>query len=134
VLRLVADRVKLIAGLQLAAGIADRRSTMAILANVLLRAEKSGSVLIAATDLNVTMTTEVQADIQTQGGITIGARHLLEAVKAMPGERVQIAVDTGNYAEITSGKAKVRLVGCRIATSRSCRRRRARSSTSTSSG
>ena len=41
-------------GLYLAHGIADRKSTMPILANVLLRTEGKDKLLCGATDLNVT--------------------------------------------------------------------------------
>src|SRR5207244_8552153 len=80
------EKGTLLSGLYLAQGIADRKSTMPILANVLIRTEGRDQVLVAATDLNVTVTAELPAKIQTEGGITLGARHLHAIVKALPGD------------------------------------------------
>ena len=48
-------------GLYLASGIADRKSTMPILANVLLRSDGKERIVCAATDLNVAVSAEVPA-------------------------------------------------------------------------
>ena len=47
------EKNQLLKGLYLALGIADRKSTMPILANVLCRTEGKDHVLCAATDLTV---------------------------------------------------------------------------------
>jgi len=48
-------------GLRLAQGIADRKSTMPMLANVLLRTQGKNQILVAATDLNVSLTAELKS-------------------------------------------------------------------------
>ena len=63
-------------GLYLASGIADRKSTLPILANVLLRTEGKGKVLCAATDLSVTTTVALDAKVEKEGGLTVSARQL----------------------------------------------------------
>jgi len=45
------DRGAALKGLRLAQNIADRKSTMPMLANVLLRVSGKGQLLVAATDL-----------------------------------------------------------------------------------
>ena len=55
-------------GLYFAQGIADRKSTMPILANVLLRTDGPGRLLVAATDLNLTVTTVLPCDATIEGG------------------------------------------------------------------
>ena len=47
------QKSEFVRGLRLAQSIADRKSTMPMLANVLLRAMGKGKLLVAATDLNV---------------------------------------------------------------------------------
>ena len=49
-------RNEFLRGLRLAQGIADRKSTMPMLANVLLRTQGKNQLLVAATDLNVSLT------------------------------------------------------------------------------
>jgi DNA polymerase-3 subunit beta len=98
-------------GLYLAQGIADRKSTMPILANVLLRTEGRDKLLVAATDLNVTVTAELPAKVVTEGGITLGARHLHEIVKALPGDTVSLKRADNSYAELRAGKVEYKVVG-----------------------
>jgi hypothetical protein len=49
-------KIEFLRGLRLAQGIADRKSTMPMLANVLLRTQGKNQLLVAATDLNVSPT------------------------------------------------------------------------------
>ena len=100
-----------LSGLYLAQGIADRKSTMPILANVLLRTEGKETLLVAATDLNVTVTSELSAKIITEGGLTLGARHLHEIVKALPGDSVSLRRADNQYAELRAGKVEYKVVG-----------------------
>src|SRR3954451_24171076 len=94
------DKGTLLSGLYLAQGIADRKSTMPILANVLVRTEGREKVLIAATDLNVTVTAELPAKVATEGGITLCARPLHEIIKALPGDSVSLKRGDNQYADI----------------------------------
>ena len=61
-------------GLRLAQGIADRKSTMPMLANVLLRTQGKNQLLVAATDLNVSLTAELKSTNASDGGLTLGPR------------------------------------------------------------
>src|SRR5437868_14387347 len=94
------EKASLLQGLYLAQGIADRKSTMPILANVLLRTEGRDKLLVAATDLNVTVTAELPAKVTSEGGITLGARHLHEIVRALPGDTVALKRADNSYAEL----------------------------------
>jgi DNA polymerase-3 subunit beta len=105
------EKSTFLGGLYLAQGIADRKSTMPILANVLLRTEGKEKVLVAATDLNVTVTAELPAQISGEGGLTLGARHLHEIVKALPGGVVSLKRSDNQYAELRAGKVEYKVVG-----------------------
>jgi DNA polymerase-3 subunit beta len=59
-------------GLRLAQGITDRKSTMPMLANVLLRTQGKNQLLVAATDVNVSLTAELKSHNASDGGIAIG--------------------------------------------------------------
>ena len=59
-------------GLRLAQGIADRKSTMPMLANVLLRTQGKNQLLVAATDLNVSLTAELKSTNAQEGGQPLG--------------------------------------------------------------
>ena len=98
-------------GLRLAQGIADRKSTMPMLANVLLRTQGKNQILVAATDLNVSLTAELKSTNSSEGGLTLGAKNLYELVANAPGDEVTVKKTDNHWAEIKSGKVTYRIVG-----------------------
>ncbi len=105
------DKATLLQGLYLAQGISDRKSTMPILANVLLRTDGKDMLLVAATDLNVTVTAELPCKVEKEGGLTVGAKHLHDIVKSLPGESLSLKRADNNYAEIRAGRVDYKVVG-----------------------
>jgi len=98
-------------GLYLAQGIADRKSTLPILANVLLRTDGKDRVVVAATDLSTTVVATLAAKVEKEGGLTVTARQLHEIVKNLPGDDVRVRRNDQNWAEIKAGKAEYKVVG-----------------------
>jgi DNA polymerase III subunit beta len=98
-------------GLRLAQGIADRKSTMPILANVLLRTDGKSKLLLAATDLNVSVSAELAVKVDREGGITVGAKPLHDIVSNMPGEDIVFRRSDNNWADIRAAKVEYKLVG-----------------------
>jgi len=105
------EKNQLLRGLYLAAGIADRKSTMPILANVLVRTDGKDRVLCAATDLNVAVMVTLPAKVETEGGLTLGARQFHEIAKGLAGDDVHLKRTEQNWAEIRAGRAEFKLVG-----------------------
>jgi DNA polymerase-3 subunit beta len=96
--------------LQLCQGVVEKRSTIPILSNVLLKAA-DGRLQIAATDLDVTILSSCGARITTPGGVTIEAKRLFDVVRSMPDEDVHFTLQENNSMLIESGTAKFRLLG-----------------------
>ncbi|WP_437778884.1 DNA polymerase III subunit beta [Sorangium sp. So ce1097] len=90
------DLLRLVARCQ---GVADKKSAMPALANVLLAAE-GNAVRVAATDLYLGVTGQTHADIKTGGSVAVPARDLLERVKAMPDGPVQITTTEGAHTSL----------------------------------
>jgi DNA polymerase III subunit beta len=105
------DKNQLLRGLYLAHGIADRKSTMPILANVLLRSEGKDRVLCAATDLNVAVMASLPAKVEKEGGLTVAARQLYEIAKGLSSDDVLLRRTEQNWAEIKAGRAEFKVVG-----------------------
>lgn len=105
------EKSDLLRGLYLASGIADRKSTMPILANVLLRSVGKDRVLFAATDLNVTVLASLPAKVEAEGALTLNARQFHEIAKGLPGPQVHVRRTEQNWAEISAGRAEFKLVG-----------------------
>jgi len=104
-------RNDLLRGLYLTHGIADRKNTIPILANVLIRTSGKERVLFAATDIKVAMMVNASAKISDEGGITVGARQLYEIVKGLGGEEVRLQRTEQNWLRIESGKTEFKVVG-----------------------
>lgn len=98
-------------GLHLAQSIADRKSTMPVLANALIRTEGKDTILCAATDLRVTVVAEAKTEVVKEGSLSIGAKHLYEIVRGLPSEDVHFKSTQNNWAEIKGGNAQYRVVG-----------------------
>src|ERR1700727_2461134 len=86
-------------GLRLAQGIADRKSTMPMLANVLLRTQGKSQILVAATDLNVSLTAELKSTNTSEGGLTLNAKSLYELIANAPGEEISLKKTDNHWAE-----------------------------------
>src|SRR6266571_3145501 len=109
-MELTVARVDLQKELQLCQGVVEKRSTIPILSNVLLKAADA-RLQIAATDLDVTILSSCAAKITTPGGVTIEAKRLFDIVRSLPDEDLHVAMQENNSMLIESGTAKFRLLG-----------------------
>jgi len=105
------DKNSLQRGLYLAHGIADRKGSMPILANVLIRSEGPDRISFSATDLKVTVVVSLPAKVEQEGGVTVGARQLFEIAKGLSSDEVLLRRTENNWLEIKSGRAQFNVVG-----------------------
>jgi DNA polymerase-3 subunit beta len=109
-MELTVGKAELQKELQLCQGVVEKRSTIPILSNVLLRAA-DGRLQIAATDLDVTILSSCGARVTTPGGVTIEAKRLFDIVRSLPDEDVHFTLQENNSINVESGTAKFRLLG-----------------------
>jgi DNA polymerase-3 subunit beta len=91
-------------------GIADRKSTMPILAHVLLDASNDG-LTVSATDLDVGLSGTYKAEVADAGSVAVHARQLYEVVKSLPTKTTEIVRQDNNWIELKAGSSRFRLVG-----------------------
>ena len=91
-------------------GIIEKRHTIPILANVLIEAN-NGGIVITATDLEVGIKSSYQADVVTEGKVTVSAKKLFEIIKELPNKTIQFTSKSNFWVEITCGKSIFNLVG-----------------------
>jgi DNA polymerase-3 subunit beta len=82
------DLLRIVARMQ---GVAERKSTMPVLANVLLAVDGNNTLRIAATDLYLALMGRISADISKPGSVAVSAKDLFERVKMMPDGPVVIS-------------------------------------------
>jgi len=101
-------------GLARLQSIVEKRSTMPILANVLLEATNEsghGVLSLAATDLEVGIRSTHPASIETPGAITTSAKKIYEIVRELPDESIQIEVSSNAFLRITCARVEFNLAG-----------------------
>lgn len=98
-------------GLSRTHAVADRKSSMPILSNVLLSADDAGILRLAATDLYLAVSANVEAQVKRPGSVALSARTVFEIVKNLPEGEVKLAVDKNHAVQLRSGKIKFRVPG-----------------------
>jgi DNA polymerase-3 subunit beta len=83
-------------------GVADKKSTMPVLSNVLLEVSGPDQLRLAATDLYLAVSGTIKARVDKGGSIAIVARDLFERVKMMPEGQISIATTEGSATTIRS--------------------------------
>lgn len=90
--------------------VVERKSTMPILANVLLEADKK-RLKVSATDLEVGVAVDCPAEVIKGGKVTVFARGLFDIVKEFSNELVHVKLLSNNWLSLNCGKAEFKVVG-----------------------
>jgi DNA polymerase-3 subunit beta len=111
-MKVVLERNALLKTLGHVQSVVEKRNTIPILANVLIRAEKNG-VSFTATDMDLEMNEKVAGDVAKTGARTAPAHTLYDIVRKLPdGAQVEISAgDAGNQLTLSSGRSNFKL-GC----------------------
>ncbi|WP_410795905.1 DNA polymerase III subunit beta [Parvularcula sp. LCG005] len=109
-MKVTIERATLLKALSHAQSVVERRNTIPILSNVLMRAD-GGTLSLTATDLDIEILEKVPADIEQPGAATASAVTLFDIVKKLPdGGQILLETrgETGRLA-IESGKSSFQL-------------------------
>jgi len=110
-MQITCEQQQLLKGIQTVSRVVSSRTTMPILANVLLETMKEG-VRLVATDLELGIQTVVPATVKKGGAITLPARLLGEIIGNLPEAAVDLRVQEGGaQVEIQCQDTSVEVVG-----------------------
>jgi DNA polymerase-3 subunit beta len=102
------ERNALLASLSAVVGVVERRHTLPILSNLLLE-KKGGTLTLLATDLELQVSTQLDAQAGEDFAITIAARKLFDIVRALP-DSAKVKLDTkDSQVVVTAGKSRFTL-------------------------
>jgi len=113
-MKLTIEKPNLQRGLARLQAIVEKRSSMPILANVLVTASgkgDSGRLELAATDLEVGIRGSQSAKVQKPGALTISARKLYDIVRELPDETIQLEATPNAYLDIRCGRSHFTVAG-----------------------
>lgn len=100
----------LLAGIQKTMGIVEKKTTMPILNNVLIRAE-GGKVTIIATDREITLVANYDAEILSDGDVTVSAKKIYEMIREMPESLIHVIKNEANALTISCQKVVYKING-----------------------
>ena len=100
----------LLTHLQKVCNIVSRRPVLPILNNVRLEAEDN-ILNLKATDPEITIRTELRADVEYSGVTTLPAKSLLALVSKLKGDKIEINCGDNHHAAIKCGSAEFLLKG-----------------------
>ena len=109
-MRFTISREKLQEGLAAVTPTTPPKTTLPVLANILVETTDRG-IRLSGTDLDIAVTTEVAADVETQGAITIPAKKLSEIAKELAPSPVRIATSGEQRITIDCGRSHFKLLG-----------------------
>ena len=104
------DQAQFLSALALAQTVADRRSTMPVLANVLLRAD-GDAVTCSATDMMISVSERVPAKVGKAGALSLGVRHLHGVVRTLRGDTLSLTRLDNHWAQILAARSEFKLMG-----------------------
>jgi len=103
-------RDKLHEGLTAVAASVPVKTTLPVLANILVEASKDG-LRLSATDLDIAVSTVIPASVDQEGALTLPARKLSEIVKELPNAAVRMTGSGEQRVQIECGRSKFKLLG-----------------------
>jgi DNA polymerase-3 subunit beta len=109
-MKLTITREQLQEGLVAVAASVPTKTTLPVLANLLLEASRDG-LRMSGTDLDIAVSTTVPAALDQEGAITLPARKLVEIVRELPSNPIRIIASGEQRVSIECGRSRFRLLG-----------------------
>ena len=110
-MKITVDQEDFSHGLRIAGRAVAARSPLPITSNLLL-ATVDGRLKIAATNLDIAITTWINVSVAEEGAVTLPAKLLTEFVETLPGEPVDLTVKHGSHsAHLSSGRFEATIRG-----------------------
>ena len=92
-------------------GVVERKTTIPVLANILIESVGENEIRIVGTDLDVTIRCDAEAEIKKSGSMCIQARKLFDIVRALDSGEVHFRKEDNEWVAIKCGRANFRLAG-----------------------
>jgi DNA polymerase-3 subunit beta len=104
----VVEKEDLLRCLYLVQGVVEKRSSLPILAHVLVECGKD-TLSLGATDLEIGIRQQCKAAVRKPGSTTSDARKLYEIIRELPPERIAVRSTGSGWVEVSSGRSRFRL-------------------------
>jgi DNA polymerase-3 subunit beta len=95
--------------LTLMQGVVERKNTIPILSNILLKAS-DGHLDFTSTDLDLTLLSRAKAAVSRPGSVTVPARKLFDLIRNLPEADVALKLHDNHYLGVTCERSTFKLV------------------------
>jgi DNA polymerase III subunit beta len=93
-------------------GIVEKKNTIPVLSNILIESIGENTIKITATDLDVTIRSEMQTEeIITPGSMCVQARKLFEIARLLPDAPVNFKKEDNEWVTVKCDRARYKLIG-----------------------
>ena len=111
-MEIILNKEDLLNGIKVVEKITAQKGSQPVLSNILIETLSNDRVRFCATDLNLSISHKIKAQVEKEGQITLSAKRLGEITSRLDNKPVRLSlnVDT-NVVTISCGKAKFELIG-----------------------
>src|SRR5678809_195262 len=109
-MRFTISREKLQEGLTAVTASIPAKTTLPVLANILVETTERG-IRLSGTDLDIAVSTEVSADVESAGATTVPAKKLSEIARELPPSPVKVAAAGEQRVTLDCGRSHFKILG-----------------------
>jgi len=109
-MKFTVQRNTFLEGIQKTLSIVEKKTTMPILNNILLRTGEN-KITIVATDREIGLVADYSAEILKEGQVTVSARKLYEMIREIQGDSIQFEANESHRVTVTCQKIIYKIPG-----------------------
>ena len=110
-MKIICKQEKLIKALNIVSRAVSPTSTLGITKGILIKTEGDMQISISATDIQISITTGMDAIVNERGGTVVSARLFMDLVRKLPPGDILIATDEKNVVSVKTEKSDYELQG-----------------------
>ena len=111
-MEIILSKEELLNGIKVVEKITAQKGTQPVLSNILIETVSNDRVKFCATDLNLSISHKVKAQVAKEGKITLSAKRLGEITTKLNNKPITLSLNPdNNIVTISCGKAKFELIG-----------------------
>ncbi len=111
-MEIVLNKEDFLNGIKVVKNITSSKGVQPVLSNILIETISNDRVVFIATDLNLGISFKLNAEVVSEGKITLSAKTLEEIVNKLPNKPIVLKLDNEtNVVTISCGKSKFELIG-----------------------
>jgi len=110
-MKIICKQEKLIKALNIVSRAVSSTSTIGITKGILIKTEGDMQISLSATDIQISITTKMEAIVNERGGIVVSARLFTDLVRKLPAGDILITSDERNIVSLKTERSEYELQG-----------------------